>query len=115
RRVTQERRWSRHGDSRSIEKTLLVMGPLTVVLLVLIEHIVGGRQLRSVRVLDATDRLQKVPKVVSLGKAGELGDVVQTYVDEMPRYKYAAMARERILFGANKCDSVAFCTATNAF
>lgn len=56
--------------------------PVAFVLFVGIEDVLSGCEHRQVDVVDVGDFLEKVLEVVTLRKSGELGDVVETHIDD---------------------------------
>lgn len=56
--------------------------PVSLVLLVGIEDVLGGCEQRQVDVVDPGDFLEKVLEVVAFRKTGELGDVVEAHIDD---------------------------------
>jgi hypothetical protein len=66
-----------------LEETLFVLSPRPLTLLVVIEERLGGSQQRLVVIVDMTQLTEEEFEIVALGEAGQLGDVVEPYVDEL--------------------------------
>jgi len=62
----------------------LVVGPSALLLLVEIEDVLGGSQRRPMLAAHATDGLGEIGEIVALGEAGQLRDVIQAHVDDLP-------------------------------
>src|SRR5260370_2487253 len=86
------------------EEPLLVVGPIAPVLLVGVEHLLRRRELRLVRVLDAADCLQEVPEDILLRESGELGDVVEAYVEHLLDPRLLEPVEERLGGGFREAD-----------
>jgi hypothetical protein len=67
--------------SHQAQESMFVFFPCTSILLEGIEHILRGREIRSVNVIYPGNHFKKICKILFLGEAGKLGDVIKTYVN----------------------------------
>src|SRR6266516_5973604 len=65
-----------------IQEARFVLRPRSFVLLVVVQHLLGGRQQRLVDILRATDFAEEITQVLAFRKSRQLGNVVEPYVEQ---------------------------------
>jgi len=66
---------------KQCQKVPLVNRPASFALLESVQDLLRRRQVRTMEIIDPTDRPEEIAKIIPLGEAGQLGDVVESYVD----------------------------------
>jgi N-acetylmuramoyl-L-alanine amidase len=82
--------------AHELEKPALVHRPVTPVLLVGVEHLLGWRESGHVCVVHATDLAQEILQIASLGEPRQLRHVVEPYVHNPAGTGRAELREERL-------------------
>jgi hypothetical protein len=64
-----------------LKEVPLVLVPFSSTFLVRIQHLLRGSKEWNVSILDGTDFVKEICKILPLGKAGKLRDIVETNID----------------------------------
>jgi hypothetical protein len=65
-----------------IQKLDFVFGPDTLLPFVGVEHFFGGSEVRDVEIVDVADGFCEIAKILFFGEGSELGNVVETNIDQ---------------------------------
>ena len=66
---------------KQCQKVPLVNRPASLALLESVQDLLCRRQIRTMVIIDPTDRSEEIAEIIPLGETGQLGDVVESDVD----------------------------------